>query len=113
MSPPAVTALAWGLLLAFAAGAATVFGYAPFHVALLPLATLAALFWLWQRSGTPREAALVGFAFGMGLFGIGISWISLALETFGVARVVAFPGMLGLVVYLSCIPHWRAGSSRA
>jgi apolipoprotein N-acyltransferase len=92
------------LLLAFAAGAATVFGYAPFHIALLPLATLAVLFWLWQHASTPREAAQDGFAFGMGLFGVGISWISLALETFGVARVVAVPGMLGLVVYLSVYP---------
>jgi apolipoprotein N-acyltransferase len=91
-------------LLAFAAGALTVFGFAPFHLALLPFATLAVLFWLWQRASTPRESFLVGFAFGMGLFGVGISWISLALETFGVARVVAFPGMLGLVVYLSLFP---------
>jgi len=95
---------AWRPLLAFAAGAATVFGYAPFYIALLPLATLAVLFWLWQHASTPRDAALEGFAFGMGLFGVGISWISLALETFGVARAVAFPGMLGLVVYLSFYP---------
>ena len=85
-------------LLAAAAGALTVFGYAPFHLALLPLATLAVLFWLWQRAETPREAALEGFAFGIGLFGVGISWISVALETFGgVPPAVAFIGMLGLV----------------
>jgi apolipoprotein N-acyltransferase len=104
VSPRAGSGRALRLLLAFAAGAVTVFGYAPFHVALLPLATLAALFWLWQHAHEPREAALQGFAFGMGLFGVGISWISLALETFGVARAVAFPGMLGLVVYLSLYP---------
>jgi apolipoprotein N-acyltransferase len=104
VNPRAGSRRALRLLLAFAAGAVTVFGYAPFHVALLPLATLAALFWLWQHAKEPREAALEGFAFGMGLFGVGISWISLALETFGVARAVAFPGMLGLVVYLSLYP---------
>jgi len=49
---------AWRPLLAFAAGAATVFGYAPFYIALLPLATLAVLFWLWQHASTPRDAAL-------------------------------------------------------
>ncbi len=92
------------LLLAFSAGAVTVFGFAPFHVALLPFATLAVLFWLWQHAQEPREAALDGLAFGMGLFGVGISWISLALETFGVPRAIAFPGMLGLVVYLSVYP---------
>jgi apolipoprotein N-acyltransferase len=104
VSPRAGSGRALRLLLAFAAGAVTVFGYAPFHVALLPLATLAPLFWLWRHAKEPREAALEGFAFGLGLFGVGISWISLALETFGVARAVAFPGMLGLVVYLSLYP---------
>lgn len=89
------------LALALSAGAATVFGYAPFTVALMPFATLAVLFWLWHRAETPREAALDGLAFGIGHFGVGISWISLALETFGVSPVVAVPGMLGLVVYLS------------
>jgi len=87
------------------AGAGTVFGYAPFHLALLPLATLAALFWIWQGEVSPREAALAGFAFGVGIFGVGISWISVALETFsGVPPVVAFLGMLGLVVYLALYP---------
>ena len=104
MKPFAGSGRAWRPLLAFAAGAATVFSFAPFHIALLPLATLATLFWLWQHAASPREAALNGFAFGMGLFGVGISWISLALETFGVARVVAIPGMFGLVVYLSFYP---------
>jgi apolipoprotein N-acyltransferase len=104
VNPPAGSGRPLRLLLAFAAGAVTVLGYAPFHLALLPLATLPALFWLWQHAPSPREAALQGFAFGMGLFGVGICWISLALETFGVARVVAFPGMLGLVVYLSLYP---------
>ena len=105
MSSAAATGRALRLLLAFAAGAVTVFGYAPFHLALLPLATLATLFWLWQRADRPREAALEGFAFGVGLFGVGVSWISVALETFGgVPPVVAFIGMLGLVVYLSLFP---------
>ena len=105
MNSAAGSGRALRLLLAFAAGAMTVFGYAPFHLALLPLATLAVLFWLWQRAETPREAALVGFAFGVGLFGVGVSWISVALETFGgVPPVVAFLGMLGLVVYLALFP---------
>ena len=105
MSSTAVSGRTLRLLLAFAAGALTVFGYAPFHVALLPFATLAVLFWLWQHAQTPREAALDGFAFGVGLFSVGISWISIALETFGgVPPVVAFLGMLGLVVYLALFP---------
>ena len=67
MKPFAGSGRAWRPLLAFAAGAATVFSFAPFHIALLPLATLATLFWLWQHAASPREAALNGFAFGMGV----------------------------------------------
>ena len=105
MSSEAGDGRALRLLLACGAGALTVFGYAPFHVALLPFATLAVLFWLWHHAATPREAALEGLAFGIGLFGVGVSWISVALETFGgVPPVVAFAGMLGLVVYLSFYP---------
>ncbi len=99
------TGRALRLLLAFAAGAATVFGYAPFNLALLPLATLSALFWLWHSADRPRTAAAEGFAFGIGLFGVGISWISVALETFGgVPPTVALLGMLGLVAYLALFP---------
>ncbi len=104
MSSAAEFRLARRVVLALSAGAATVFGYAPFAVALMPFATLAILFWLWQQAETPREAALDGLAFGIGHFGVGISWISLALETFGVSPVVAVPGMLGLVVYLAFFP---------
>lgn len=104
MNSSAGSGRALRLVLAFAAGALTVFGYAPFHVALLPFATVAVLFWLWQHAESPRGAALEGFAFGIGLFGFGISWIAIALETFGVPRAIAFPGMLGLVAYLSLYP---------
>jgi apolipoprotein N-acyltransferase len=90
--------------LAFAAGALTVFAYAPFFVALLPIATLAILFWLWQRAETPRESAWLGFVFGAGHFGAGVSWISVALETFGVPPAVAYLGVSGLILYLAVYP---------
>ena len=65
------------LAAAAAAGAATVFGFAPFGVAFLPVLTLAVLFALWQTA-TPRAAAAQGFAFGLALFGTGASWVSLS-----------------------------------
>ena len=73
-------ARAMPLLLAAAAGAGTVFGFAPFAVsgvafvdARRPVRPVAA-----RRS--PREAAMLGFAFGVGLFGAGASWLYIALE---------------------------------
>jgi len=64
-------------------GVATVFGFAPFDYSALPVLTLGGLFALWRRSASPRAAAWLGFAFGLGLFGTGISWLYIALAMFG------------------------------
>jgi apolipoprotein N-acyltransferase len=71
------------LAFAFAAGAATVFGFAPFGLGGLPLVTLSVLVVLWQGAASARSAAATGFAFGLGLFGAGASWVFIALNTFG------------------------------
>jgi len=70
-------------LKAFLAGAVAVFGFAPFGLFPLPVLSLAVLFWLWSRAERPAQAALLGFAFGMGLFCVGISWIYVALHIYG------------------------------
>lgn len=92
-------------LLAVAAGAASVFAFAPFHASLLSIASLATLFWLWQRAASAREAALVGLAFGLGMFGAGVSWVFVALETFGgMPMPVAIVATAGFVAYLALWP---------
>jgi len=92
-------------VLAALAGALTVFGYAPFGVALAPIATLAVLFWLWRDASTARAAAGLGFAFGAGLFGAGVSWIALALERFGgMPAPLAIVGIGGFCAYLALWP---------
>ncbi len=68
---------------ALVAGALTVAGYAPLAVFPLPFLSLAGLLWLWQRAATPREAFWAGFAFGAGLFGVGVSWVYVSLHDFG------------------------------
>jgi apolipoprotein N-acyltransferase len=70
-------------LQAFLAGAVAVFGFAPFGIFPLPVLALAVLFRLWSRAERPAQAAWLGFAFGMGLFCFGISWIYVALHIYG------------------------------
>ena len=70
-------------LIALAAGAASVAGFAPVGAAFLPFLTLAGLLLLWRRAASPRAAALSGFAFGAGLFGAGVSWVYVSLHDFG------------------------------
>ena len=71
------------LIAAFFLGAVTVVGYAPFYLFPLPALTLAGLIYLWSQARTPRAAAGAGFAFGLGLFLCGVSWIYVSLHDFG------------------------------
>jgi len=83
---------------AFLLGALTVAGFAPARLALLPFFTAAGLLWLWQNANTPRRAAALGFAFGMGLFLAGVSWVYISLHEFG-----AMPAPLAAVAtFLFC-----------
>ncbi len=92
------------LILALAAGVATVFAFAPFRLALLPVVTLGVLFLLWQRA-TPREALRLGFAFGAGLFLAGVSWVYVALNTFGeMDAALAGLGTTLFCLYLAWFP---------
>ncbi|MBY0270947.1 MAG: apolipoprotein N-acyltransferase [Burkholderiales bacterium] len=82
-------------VIAAALGAVTVAGYAPFYLFPLPLLSFAGLFLLWQHAPSGRDAALLGFAFGLGWFGAGVSWVYISLSTFG-----AMPALLAAAVTL-------------
>ena len=81
--------------IAAALGALTVTGFAPFWLFPLPILTFAGLFVLWQRAADARAAAISGFAFGLGWFVGGVSWVYVSLHTFG-----AMPAPLGAAVTL-------------
>jgi apolipoprotein N-acyltransferase len=83
------------LVLAFVLGAVTVAGYAPFYLYLLPFITVAGLCCLWHGARTPRAAAAVGYAFGLGWFLLGVSWIYVSMHDFG-----AMPAPLATVATL-------------
>jgi len=90
---------------AFAAGVATVFGFAPFRAPVVPLVTLALLLVLWQGALRPRVAARLGFAFGLGLFGTGVSWVYVAIHTFGgMPAPLAAIGTAIFVAYVALFP---------
>ena len=79
-------------------GALCVFGFAPFNVFILPMISLAGLFYLWEQSHTAKQAAKLGFAFGLGFFITGIYWIYISLHDVG-----GMPfWMAGLATFLLC-----------
>ncbi|MDR2874875.1 MAG: apolipoprotein N-acyltransferase [Methylobacillus sp.] len=64
-------------------GALAVFGYAPFYLYPIPILTLAGLFLLLAKTETPRRGFALGWFYGLGLFGAGVSWIYVSLHDFG------------------------------
>lgn len=72
-----------GWLLAIIAGVVSVAGFAPFYFFPVPILALGGLFWLWSRSASRWYAASLGFAFGLGLFGAGVSWVYVSLHQYG------------------------------
>ena len=90
-------------LVALLAGAAMVFGFAPFELFPIPFLSLAVLFMLWRRSETPRRAALLGFVWGLGCFLGGVSWVYVSLHDVGgmalplaAVATLAFCGVLAV-----------------
>jgi apolipoprotein N-acyltransferase len=70
------------LLLALVAGAILPLAFAPFHLYPLALLSPAVLFWLWRQADR-RLAMWIVYLFGLGLFGIGASWVHVSINEFG------------------------------
>lgn len=99
------------LVLCLVLGAITVLGFAPFYLFPIPVITLAGLFHLWDKANSPWCAMRLGFAFGLGFFGAGVSWVFIALHRYGgmplplaaiatalfCAYLALFPGLAGFV----------------
>jgi apolipoprotein N-acyltransferase len=79
---------------AFALGAVTVGGFAPFDLFIVPVVTLALLLRLAERARS-RSAFGLGFCYGLGFFLAGVSWVYVSLHDFG-----AMPAPLAAAVTL-------------
>ncbi|SFP71705.1 Apolipoprotein N-acyltransferase [Nitrosomonas cryotolerans] len=91
--------------ITFCLGVLTVLGFAPFYLFPVPVVTLALLFGFWRKSTTSRQAAWLGFSYGMGMFGAGVSWIYVSLHDFGAMSMpVAVFALFLLCIYLALFP---------
>lgn len=75
--------------------------FAPIHIWPLAIIALCMLFLIWRES-TVAQAVRRGYLFGLGLFGVGISWVYVTMHVFGymVAPLAAFATLL-FVLFLS------------
>lgn len=91
-------------LLSLAAGAATALAFAPYDISVVPFITLALLFHTWRPARAGR-AFSNGYLFGLGLFGVGISWLHISINLFsGINLAGAYLLTFLLVAYLSLFP---------
>ena len=110
------------LAAAFSLGLASVLAFAPFGVFPLIFVTLAGLYRLLENAPGARGGALIGGAFGFGLFLGGVSWVYVSLSIFGgmpmalaalatvlfCAFLALYPALAGaLFVRFAPRPGWR------
>jgi apolipoprotein N-acyltransferase len=104
-------------LLALAAGALAPLAFSP--VDLWPLGLLSvALLYLLLQDTAPRRAALLGWCYGLGWFGVGTSWIYVSISVYGnaappLAFLVTLLFVMVLALYFALFGWlWRAHGSR-
>lgn len=72
--------------LALIAGGVLPLAFAPCGFYPLAVITLAVLLWLWLKDGT-KQAFWCGYLFGLGYFGVGVSWVYVSIHQFGNANM--------------------------
>ncbi|MFZ0486526.1 MAG: apolipoprotein N-acyltransferase [Arenicellales bacterium] len=93
------------LLAAVVAGCIGVFGFGPFDYFWAALVSAAAVTWLWWDAA-PRRAAWLGFAYGAGLFGAGVSWVYVSMHVYG--HMSPWMAILAVMVFVAILSLYPA-----
>lgn len=94
--------------LALFSGALLPCAFAPLNLYILAVMIPALMFWCWHGS-TPTQAFRRGYWFGLGLFGVGTSWVYIAISDFGFTSApVAFVLTSLFVAFLALFPALQA-----
>jgi apolipoprotein N-acyltransferase len=89
------------IIKAILAGMLLVLSFAPFHLPGLSFISLAYLFFLIQKRSA-RASFFIGFCFGLGFFGLGVSWLFVSIRNYGHLNGVIAASLTGLfITYLA------------
>ena len=91
-------------LAALFAGALMPLAYAPYDLFFIPILSVALMLWIWQNTSY-GYATRHGWFFGLGMFGVGVSWVFVAMNVFG-HMSIALAGFCTavFVMFLSLYP---------
>jgi len=96
-----LTRIALGALL----GLVHAIAFAPWHLPWLQWLAVGGLFALVLGGERPRDAALSGFAFGLGWFGLGVSWVYVSMHVYGeMPALLAALATAGFCAFLALYP---------
>ncbi|WFE68147.1 apolipoprotein N-acyltransferase [Thiomicrospira sp. R3] len=100
--------------LAFLFGLISVLAFPPFGYSFLALLALVGLFWLWAtKAHTGVQAFKFGLWFGLGQFGLGVSWLFSSVYFYSdVGLIAAIFIVIGFVLLLALFPALAGGLAR-
>jgi apolipoprotein N-acyltransferase len=92
------------LLIPLLAGACLPMAYAP--IGLYPVALITvAVFFAHLLAGSPRQGFWRGYLFGVGFFGVGVSWVAVSMYRFGaMGALLSGLATLLFVLFLALFP---------
>lgn len=106
LSPPLLNASIKNVtyFLMFLAGLLGPLGFAPFHLPGATILSLCFFFTALNREGTKHAHAL-GFFYGLGYFGLGVSWVIISIHDYGhLNYLLSGIATLAFIAYLSLFP---------
>lgn len=108
-----IRTLAYRALLAALGGALVTLSLAPIHFWLLVFVSPALLYYTLKET-TAKQASILGWCYGAGLYGSGASWVFVSIHTFGdtpfllsVLMTAAFAAALALIFALQAWAYRR------
>ena len=101
---PSIKSKNLSYIFIFFAGLLGPIGFAPFHFPGITVLSITYLF-LTLSTQSPKKAALLGFTYGLGYFGFGISWVIVSIHDYGnLNYLLSGLATLGFIFYLSLFP---------
>lgn len=92
------------LISCFLSGALLPLAFSPYDYPIIAILSLAWLFYTVLNS-KPKDAGYFGYVFGLGMFGVGVSWLHISINLFGGVNLAgALIITFVLVAYLSLYP---------